>query len=108
MVSLVAPDDTEVTLRAARPGPFGSGRRGCDGQFVVFEDRFSATTKPLARFNGKEARESWKLRIRAPTRKSAGMLFCWQLGISRDVVETISTQSGSVSAELSFRESRPL
>lgn len=108
VVSLVAPDDTEVTLRAARPGPFGSGRRGCDGQFVVFEDRFSATVKPLARFNGKEARGSWKLRIRAPTRKSAGMLFCWQLGISRDVVETISTQSGSVSAELSFRESRPL
>ena len=58
----------------------------------------------LATLNGREARGGWTLRASAEGTADSGTLQCWQLDLSRDVVESRSATSGRVSATLSYRE----
>jgi hypothetical protein len=63
--------------------------------------------QPLAKLDGGEARGRWTLRIQNAG-QTAGTLYCWQLDLSRDVVEVRRGQAGGVTALLSFRESNDL
>lgn len=122
-ISLVAPDGTRVVLASHQGGDaganFGSGSRDCGGTFTVFDDEigyrpisdleapFAGAALPdedLRAFEAREAQGLWKLRIEDDNEGDTGTVFCWQLEISRAVLETRSTRSGRVRAELSFRE----
>jgi hypothetical protein len=120
-LSLRAPDGSTVLLaqhRGAEAKNVGTGS-GCGGRFAVFDDAQGAAIadvpppfvdsplKPeerLATLNGKEARGGWTLRVAADGTAEVGMLQCWQLDLSRNVVESQSASSGKVSARLSYRE----
>jgi subtilisin-like proprotein convertase family protein len=121
VLSLVAPDGTSVRL-SSRHGVsgrnFGSGSRDCSGQPTVFEDQsdlrlsdssppFEGSHRPdqrLATLYGNNARGRWVLRVEDVEPGRTGTLFCWQLALSRDVVEVKRGASGRVRAELSYRE----
>lgn len=120
-LSLRAPGGSTVLLaqhRGAEAKNLGTGS-GCGGQFAVFDDAQGAPfadvpppfvdtqLKPeerLATLNGKEASGAWTLRVSADGTADVGTLQCWQLDLSRDVVESQSASSGRVSATLSYRE----
>lgn len=120
-LSLRAPDGSPVLLvqhRGAEAKSLGTGT-GCGGRLAVFDDAQGAPfadvpapfvdepLKPeerLATLNGKEARGGWTLRIVADGSGEVGTLQCWQLDLSRDVVESKSAASGRVSAKLFYRE----
>ena len=55
-------------------------------------------------FEGREAAGVWMLRIEDDNEGDAGVLLCWKLEITRNVVQTVSAGTGKVRAELSFRE----
>jgi subtilisin-like proprotein convertase family protein len=121
-IGLVSPRGRTVTLSRRRGGAgadFGSGAKGCSGQMTWFQstgfpDPIStgkppfadtyAPEQPLTKLNGEEARGRWSLRIADGAAGAAGTLLCWQLQLSRDVVEHRVATRGSVSADLSFRE----
>ena len=120
-LSLRSPDGSTVLLaqhRGAEAKNFGTGS-GCGGRFAVFDDADGAQLadipapfvdsplKPeerLATLNGKEARGGWTLQVAADGTADSGTLQCWQLDLSRDVVESRAASSGRVSATLSYRE----
>ena len=120
-LSLRAPDGSTVLLAQHRGGEaknLGTGT-GCGARFAIFDDAQGAPIadvptpfvdsplKPeerLATLNGKEARGGWTLRVAAEGTGEAGTLQCWQLDLSRDVVESQSASAGKVSATLSYRE----
>ena len=120
-LSLRAPDGSTVLLaqhRGAEAKNLGTGS-GCGGRFAVFDDAEGAPVgdvpapyvdtplKPeerLAALNGKDARGPWTLRVAADGTGGTGMLHCWQLDLSRNVVESRSASSGRVAATLTYRE----
>lgn len=121
-ITIVSPRGTEVPLSMQRGGDganFGSGAKGCSGELTWFESDaldpiatggppFSGEFKPerpLTALNGQEARGSWTLRVADSTPGAGGTLLCWQLELSRNVVEHDRLTRGAVSADLSFRES---
>lgn len=120
-LSLRAPDGTDVLLvqrRGAEGRNIGTGT-GCSGQFAVFDDVdaeplagsaapfVDATYRPeerLGALNGKQARGAWTLHVTAAGSDNVGTLQCWELDLTRDVVERKTSSSGAVTASLSFRE----
>jgi subtilisin-like proprotein convertase family protein len=124
-ISLMSPAGTEIPLSTRRGGDganFGSGPRGCSGRLTWFEstgpdavDPISAGRPPFAgyytpegsltRLNGEDARGRWALRVADGTPGDAGTLLCWQLQLSRNVVEHKRASRDGVLADLSFRES---
>jgi hypothetical protein len=60
----------------------------------------------LTRFQGREARGRWSLRIDDRAAGARGTLLCWQLELSRNVVEHVRVAQEAVSADLSFRETK--
>ncbi len=119
-LTLISPSGTEVSLSSGRGGEganYGSGT-GCKGATTVFEDGADslagakapllgsfAPEQRLSRLDGEQARGRWKLRIADDVPGAAGVLRCWELELSRDVVEHVTARSGAVSADLSYRES---
>ncbi len=120
-LALVAPDGSTVALASHQGGAggnFGSGSRNCTGTLTEFDDggdvRVSASTPPfegilrpeerLAHLYGKQARGRWALRITDDVPGKAGTLFCWQLDLSRNVLEIKRAGGGKTRAELSYRE----
>jgi subtilisin-like proprotein convertase family protein len=120
-VSLVAPDGAAVRLAShvGRLGQnFGSGPRNCSGTMTVFRGDASFTLaraeppfegvyrpeEPLAHLYGKQARGHWTLRIADDVPGKTGTLLCWQLDLSRNVLEIKRGSRGNVRAELSYRE----
>ncbi len=122
-ISLVAPDGTAVLLANHAGGDgsadFGSGSRGCNGTFTVFDEEagfkpiadgtapFDGTYKPdesLDALIGKPAQGAWRLRVEDDNEQDAGTLFCWKLELARDVVQTTTARAGPVRAALTFRE----
>ena len=64
-----------------------------------------APEQRLSRLDGEQARGRWKLRIAADNPDGVAALRCWQLDLSRDVVQHVTAKGGAVSADLSYRES---
>jgi subtilisin-like proprotein convertase family protein len=121
VVSLVAPDGTAVRLSSHEGGTgrnFGTGARSCSGEPTVFRDdadlRLGQSAAPfeglhrpddrLSHLYGKQARGRWTLRITDDVPGKTGVLLCWQLDLSRNVLEIRRGASGPVRAELSYRE----
>jgi subtilisin-like proprotein convertase family protein len=120
-VWLVAPDGSTARLSSREGGTgrnLGAGPRNCSGQPTVFRDdadlRLASSTPPfegphrpddrLAHLYGKQARGRWTLRISDEAPGKTGMLYCWQLDLSRNVLEIKRGASAGVRAELSYRE----
>jgi len=120
-LSLVAPDGTPVRLATHEGGTrrnLGSGNRNCSGFFAVFDDSGTQTLRSaepplegqfrpeerLSHLYGKQARGQWTLRVSDDGVGKAGTLLCWQLDLSRNVVEVKRAADGRVRAELSYRE----
>jgi subtilisin-like proprotein convertase family protein len=119
---LRSPTGRTVVLASNRGGNgrnFGSGK-GCGGRLTVFDDLYGTPIaegkapfvespykpeQPLARLKGERAAGRWTLSVENPERRTSGVLRCWQLTVSRDVVEHRIVRRGSVAADLSFRES---
>ena len=102
VISLIAPDGTEVRLSDRRGGGgdnFGAGANDCSGTPTVFDDAaavaisagtapFTGSFKPdqvLSALNGKATAGNWKLRISDNAGADVGTLFCWKLELSRRV-----------------------
>jgi len=120
-LSLVSPRGTVVPLSVRRGGDganFGTGAKGCSGQLTWFEsdaldpistgkapfdDQFKPD-RPLTALNGQEARGRWTLRVADGAAGATGMLLCWQLELSRNVVSHVVLTRGPVSADLTYRE----
>lgn len=120
-LSLESPSGTSVVLaanRGAGGSDFGTGR-GCGGQLTVFTDDFGTPIgegKPpfgdspyrpeqaLARFKREQAAGRWTLSIENAAQRRTGFLRCFELTVSRDVVEHRAARRGPVDADLSFRE----
>ena len=121
-VSLVSPEGVAVPIDAHRGGTgadLGEGERGCGGQLAVFQDADAEPVaaaeapfvdgpyrpeEPFSRLNGTEARGRWTLRIADDAGGQAGALLCWEMDVSRDVVQTVHRSRGFVSATLSYRD----
>jgi hypothetical protein len=119
---LTSPSGRSVVLAANRGGGgggFGAGR-GCGGQLTVFDDRYGTRVQegtapflespyrpeqPLARFRGDQAAGVWRLTIDDERGRYKGVLRCWQLTLSRNVVEHRVSRRGGIVADVSFRES---
>jgi subtilisin-like proprotein convertase family protein len=103
VISLVAPDNTVVTLvnrRGSSGDNFGSGTNDCAGTFTVFDDAaataitagtapFAGTFRPeglLSTFNNHEASGTWKVRINDAAANDTGTLGCVQLEITRSQI----------------------
>jgi subtilisin-like proprotein convertase family protein len=118
-LSLVSPAGTAVVLVAKRGGNgrnFGAGP-GCRRPTYFADENAvpAARLRPpflddvqpegrLATFYGEEASGQWKLRIADDRAGAAGTLRCWQMTLSRDVVQTQRASRGKTEAALSFRE----
>jgi subtilisin-like proprotein convertase family protein len=118
---LRSPKGTAVILAANRGGAgknFGTGR-GCGGQLTVFDSEYGSPIREgvapfgdspyrpeqsLARFNGEGAAGRWTLVIENAAQRRLGSLRCWQLTVSRNVLERRVVQRKQVSAELTYRE----
>ena len=102
IISLIAPNGTEVRLSNQRGGAgdnFGTGANSCAGTPTVFDDSaavaISAGTapfagsfrpdQPLSALNGGPTAGTWKLRISDNAGLDVGTLFCWKLEIGRRV-----------------------
>ncbi len=102
VISLIAPDGTEVTLSNRRGGGgdnFGTGANSCAGTPTVFDDAAAAPIssgtapfagsfrpdQPLSALNGRPTAGTWKLRIADQAGLDVGTLFCWSLRIGRRV-----------------------
>lgn len=122
-LSLIDPRGHKVVLSAAVGGAgadYGSGAKGCSGQLAWFEsdalDPVSTQTapfageqrpeQPLTRLYGQDARGRWSLEVDDRTAGATGTLLCWELELSRNVLQHVRAASGGVSADLSFRETR--
>jgi subtilisin-like proprotein convertase family protein len=122
-LTLSSPRGRKVVLSARRGGTgadYGSGPKGCSGNLAWFEsdalDPVSTTSppfageqrpeQPLTVLNGEEARGHWSLRVDDGAAGARGTLLCWQLEVSRNVVEHVRATGGDVSADLSFRETK--
>jgi subtilisin-like proprotein convertase family protein len=121
-ISLVSPEGAAVPIAVHRGGTgadFGQGERGCGSQLAVFQDADAAPVsaaeapfvegqyrpeEPFAGLNGSEARGRWTLRIADDAAGHAGTLLCWEMDVSRDVVQTVERTSGFVRAALSYRD----
>jgi subtilisin-like proprotein convertase family protein len=124
-LALRSPSGTSVVLaanRGARGRNFGTGR-GCGGQLTVFADDFGTPIREgeapfgespylpeqaLARFKGEQAAGFWTLEIENQTQRRTGFLRCWQLTVSRNVVEHRTARRGAVAADLSYRETNSM
>lgn len=122
---LRSPAGTSVVLAANRGGPgrnFGTGK-GCGGQLTVFDSQSSSPIREgkapfgespyrpeqsLARLHGEEAAGRWTLSIENPRQTRAGSLRCWQLTVSRNVLERRVAQRGPISAALSCHETNSM
>jgi len=119
-LSLVSPAGSSVVLVAKRGWnghDFGTGP-GCR-DLAYFADQnltpaararppFVDDVKPegrLAALNGTEAAGQWKLRIADDRTGAAGTVRCFQLRLSRDVVQTQHASRRRTEAALSYRES---
>jgi subtilisin-like proprotein convertase family protein len=119
-LTLRGPAGTTVVLAAGRGGAgrnFGTGR-GCGGRHAEFADGADASVdrgaapfvdgpyrpeQALTSFRRRQARGGWTLSVADSAAGATGTLLCWRLTVSREVVETVRTRRGSVTAELSFR-----
>ena len=121
-LSLVSPRGTPVVLtrRQAVGANFGSGAKGCSGGLTWFQttvvpnpissgtapfDDSYSPEQPLTALNGEQARGRWTLRVADGVAGASGTLLCWQLELSRNVVEHERAAHDGVSADLSYRES---
>jgi subtilisin-like proprotein convertase family protein len=121
-ISLVSPHGTAIPLSAGRGGEganFGTGPKGCSGELTWFEsDGLDSIItakapfagefrpeKPLTALNGQEARGRWSLRVDAAAGGATGMLLCWQLELSRNVLSHIRLARDGLSADFTYRES---
>lgn len=122
-LTLLGPRGRKVVLSARRGGTgsdYGSGAKGCSGNLAWFEsdalDPVSTQSapfageqrpeQPLTSLNGEQARGRWSLRIDDTAAGARGTLLCWQLELSRNVVEHVDAARDGVSADLAFRESK--
>jgi subtilisin-like proprotein convertase family protein len=122
-LSLVAPTGSAVVLSAKRGGTgrnYGGGDGRCGGFFsTMFSDdgnlsiargkppfRFDVFTpeQPLALLYGIEAAGTWKLRLDDDRPGATGAVRCFQLILSRKVVETQTAQARGTTARLSYVE----
>jgi subtilisin-like proprotein convertase family protein len=121
-LTLISPHGTAVIVSRRRGGDgadYGSGAKGCSGQLTWFQSIGSldpistgrppfadsyAPEQPLTKLNGEEAHGRWSLRVDDKAAGEIGTLLCWQLQLSRDVVEHRIATRGPVTADLSFRE----
>jgi subtilisin-like proprotein convertase family protein len=121
-VTLVSPEGISIPLAVHRGGTgadLGEGERGCGGQLAVFEDGDAAPSsaaeapfvdgpyrpeEPFSNLNGSEARGRWTLRVADDPGGHAGTLLCWEMDVSRDVVQTVQRERGFVRATLAYRE----
>jgi subtilisin-like proprotein convertase family protein len=121
-ISVVSPHGTTIPLSAGRGGDganFGTGSKGCSGELTWFEsDGLDSITtskapfagefrpeQPLAALSGQEARGRWTLRVDDRPAGAAGMLLCWQLELSRNVLSHIRLTRDGISADFTYRES---
>jgi len=120
-LSLRAPDGATVLLAQRRGGEaknLGTGT-GCGGRLAIFDDAEGAAfadvpapfvespLKPeerLGSLDGRPAQGTWTLRISSDGTGNTGTLQCWQLDLSRDILESRAASYGRVSARLSYRE----
>src|SRR6185312_6018736 len=102
-LSLVAPDNTEVTLSAQRSNPndggdnYGTGNNDCSGTPTIFDDAaansistgvppFNGTFQPespLSAMNGKTITGTWKLRVSDAAALDTGTVGCVTLDFQR-------------------------
>jgi subtilisin-like proprotein convertase family protein len=102
-LTLIAPDNTAVTLAANRDTAtgggdnYGTGANDCSGTPTIFDDAaaqpisaglppFAGTFQPetpLAAFNGKSITGTWKLRVNDNATLDTGTVGCVTLEISR-------------------------
>jgi subtilisin-like proprotein convertase family protein len=121
-ISVVSPRGTTVPLSTSRGGNganFGTGARGCSGELTWFEsDALDSVAtgkapfsgefrpeRPLTALNGQRARGRWTLRVTDGEAGATGMLLCWQLELSRNVLSHVRLTHGSITADLTYRES---
>jgi subtilisin-like proprotein convertase family protein len=120
-LTLISPRGRTVLLSARRGGAgadYGSGPKGCSGNLAWFEsDALDAVStqappfageqrpeQPLTSLYGEQARGRWSLRVDDSVAGAQGALLCWQLEVSRNVVDHVRVARGAVSADLAFRE----
>jgi subtilisin-like proprotein convertase family protein len=119
-ISLVAPNGKEVVLvrRQGQGNAFGEDGSGCGGTPTEFtSDPYASKltdddppytgfgyrpTQSLNRLNGLEAKGKWRLKI--DSAGGAAALLCWQLDLSRAVVERQTAASRGTRAALSYVE----
>jgi len=119
-ISLVSPSGTEVPLVVHRGtgADFGSDEENCGGTQSVLDS--DETTNPIAdgsspfvdtpyrpegklsSLYGEDARGRWTLRI--TNRGGPARLKCFTLDLSRDVPQSLSARSGTISAAIRFTE----
>ena len=102
VISLVAPDNTAITLSGNRGGAgdnFGTGANDCSGTPTVFDDAaanpisagtppFAGTFRPdvpLSGMNGKSVNGTWKLRVADTAGLDVGIIGCFTMEITRAV-----------------------
>src|SRR5438034_7389546 len=119
-ISLVSPSGTEVPLVVHRGtgADFGSDEANCGGILTVLDS--DEATNPIADGSspfvdtpyrpegklssvyGEDAHGRWALRI--TNRGAPARLKCFTLDLSRDVPQSLSARSGSVTAAITFTE----
>jgi subtilisin-like proprotein convertase family protein len=120
-LTLASPAGRTVTLVSGRGEGANFGRgRGCRGVLTDFDDIYGepiATAQPpftdvplrsegpLAAFRGEQAKGRWTLKAHDVPGGASGVLRCWRLTLSRDVVTVERGRTDSVVAELRYRES---
>jgi subtilisin-like proprotein convertase family protein len=120
-LTLTSPSGRTVTLVSGSGDGANFGRgRGCRGPLTEFDDAYGEPIadsappfadaplrpeQPLKTFRRDQARGRWTLRLHDAGDGLGGTLRCWQLVLGRDVVTVERGRSGSVVAELSYRES---
>jgi subtilisin-like proprotein convertase family protein len=122
-LTLTSPRGRKVVLSAGQGGAaadYGSGAKGCSGNLAWFEsdalDPVSTQTapfageqrpmRPLTSLDNEPAHGRWSLRVDDGTAGASGQLLCWQLELSRNVVDEVHAARGDVSADLSYRETK--
>jgi subtilisin-like proprotein convertase family protein len=119
-ISLVSPKGTEVPLIMGRGtgADFGSDERGCGGFLTVLDsdqatNPVAAASAPfadgpyraegnLSSLYGEDARGRWTLRVTNGGKPAR--LNCFTLDISRNVPQTLSARTGTVTATVTYTE----